>query len=94
MAKKQQPESNFLSDFSDIIRQQGEDLRRREEETIEKAKVDLPYQIMMLPSLTNEFLVEWFDTCLNGAFSNTRLMEVLAELKEAIKNEILKRMEK
>ncbi|QNH71944.1 hypothetical protein P9VFCI_155 [Rhizobium phage P9VFCI] len=94
MAKKQQPEENSLENFSRVVKDIFAEKRIREDEFVEKAKTDLPYQIESLPSLTNEFLVEWFDTCLNGAFSNPRLMEVLAELKEAIKNEILKRMEK
>ncbi|QGZ14001.1 hypothetical protein PP939_gp258 [Rhizobium phage RL38J1] len=93
MAKKK-AEENSLENFSRIAKEVFEERRIREDEIVEKAKTDLPYQIESLPSLANEFLLEWYDTCLNGAHSNPKRMEVVAQLKEAIGVEILKRMSK
>ncbi|QGZ14270.1 hypothetical protein PP940_gp054 [Rhizobium phage RL2RES] len=93
MAKKK-VEENSLENFSRVVKDIFAERRIREDEIVEKAKTDLPYQIESLPSLSNEFILEWYDVCLNGAYSNTKLMEVLAELKVAIGNEILKRMSK
>lgn len=81
-----------LDAWSDIIRRQGEEARRRDNEALAIAMRDLPVKIAGLPKLTNEDLLEVFVTFNCRGWHDSRMTKVWQEYADEARKVILGRM--
>lgn len=93
-AVKAVKEVNSLQGYSDVFERVGEERRKRDSETAKRLKAELPNAIKTLKTTSNTDLFTLYDEALIGGYSSHEIMLVLVNWKEAIKKEMLKRMER
>lgn len=81
-----------LSKFSETLDQLAKERELKHKEQAKSARAALPKWIADLPTASPDALIAMYDDALQGAFSNHHLMVVLAEWKDAIRSEMIKRM--
>jgi hypothetical protein len=78
--------------WSDLIQQQGERARQRDDETLAEAQALLPSQKAQISELTSKDLVTQFRSFACRGFHDPRLTAVTQELADAYEAEILERL--
>lgn len=85
---------SYLSDWSEIIQRQGEESRKRDDDTLAEMQERYPSQVEKYKEMTNEELVDHFKAYSQRGCADPRQSKVFQDLAEEGKLEILRRLNK